>query len=317
MGERQSRRALEASVLESFPVGIAEGETRGSRIKWLVVGVGCLIAAGWVAGNGLARAETTSALETNSVVGPLMGAGFFAVLALFSFGLVVRPRSTTSFRLINATVLTRAERPTADSWVHLAQTSTQGLPTILGFSLAGLVCTGIAVYAGLQAFGVIPQVNTDVSAAGPVLATLFMSVLAALLLWIASLAIRRQIRNGTVGARPSGVALGETAVAVNVPGRDVEIPWTQISSIDIAATLPAANDRPVPPMIRITLTLGPVPERVQMLAGSGYRVPVSALYTALRWYLARPDARWELGRIEGERRLAAWCAAGRGVSNSR
>lgn len=317
MGNRRARRVLEASDLESFPVGIAEGETRGSRIKWLLAGLGCLIVAGWVAGNGLAKVETNSVVESSSVVGPLMGSGFFAVLALFSFGLAVRPRTATSFRLINATVLTRAERPTADSWVHLAQTRTQGLPTILGFSLAGLLCAGIALYAGLQAFGVIPQLNTDVSAAGPVLAMLFMGALAVLLIWIASLAIRRQIRSGTVGARPSGVALGETAVAVNVPGRDVEIPWTQISSVDIVATSSAANDRQVPPMIRITLTRGPVPERVQMLAGSGYRVPVSALYTALRWYLARPDARWELGRIEGERRLAAWCAAGRDASNSR
>lgn len=311
MGERRGRRILAASDLESFPSGSPEGSTRSSRVRWLVTGLACLAAAAWVGGNGLANEDT------NSSVGSLFGAGFFTVLALFGLGLAARPKTAKSFRLINATVMTRAEQPTADSWVHLAQTSTHGLPMIFGFSLAGLGCAGIAVYAGLQAFGVIPQVNTDVSEAGPFLGMLFMGGLAALLIWVASLMIRRQIRDGSVGARPSGVALGESAIAVNVPGRDVEIPWTQVSSIDIVATLPAANDRPVPPMIRITLRNGPVPERLQMLAGSGYRVPASALYTALRWYLARPEARWELGRIEGERRLAAWCTAGRDASNSR
>lgn len=226
-------------------------------------------------------------------------------------------RPATMFKLINATVMTRAERPTADSWVHLAQTRTMGLPMVLGFSIAAAASFGAAIFAGLQVFGVIPQVNTDVSEAGPLLGMLFMGALGLLLGWLASLMIRREFRNGSVGARPSGVALGETAVAVNVPGRDVEILWTQMTGVDVVATMPAANGRTVGPMIRISLTPGTLPGGVQKLSGTGYRVPASALYTALRWYLARPESRWELGRVEGGRRLAAWCAAGRSASESR
>lgn len=226
-------------------------------------------------------------------------------------------RNASSFRLINATVMTRAKQPTSDSWVHLAQTRAHGIPVILVFSLAAAGCVGLAVHAALQLLRVIPRANTETSETSVLFSMVFMTVLALALGWIASLLIRRQIRNGTVGARPSGVALGETAIAVNVPGRDIEIPWTQVRSIDAVATRPAASGRSVPPMIRITLGEGPVAGRVQMLPGEGYRVPASALYAALCWYLEHPQSRWELGRIEGERRLARWCTAGRGDSNSR
>lgn len=168
-------------------------------------------------------------------------------------------RPVATFKLINATVMTRAERPTADSWVHLAQTRTMGLPMVIGFSLAAAASFGAAIFAGLQAFGVIPQVNADVSEVGPLLGMLFMGALGLLLGWLASLMIRREFRDGSVGARPSGVALGETAVAVNVPGRDVEILWTQMTGVDVVATMPASNGRTAGPMIRISLTPGTLP----------------------------------------------------------
>lgn len=275
------------------------------------MGLICLAVAAFVWWRGFVSDAEVLAIST------VFSGGFFTVLALFSLGIATQANKVESFRLINATVMTRAERPTQDSWVHLAQTSTNGFSLVLGFGLAGLGCIGIAVYAGLQGFGVIAQVNTDVSEAGPILAMLFLGGLGMLLVWIASLMIRREHRSGRVGARPSGIALGEATVAVNVPGRDVEIPWAQITGIGIVPGVYLAHGSSTPPMIRLTLGTGPVEERAQMLSGSGYRVPVNALYTALRWYWAHPESRWELGRIEGEQRLAAWCSAGRGRPNSR
>ena len=309
-GERRARRALDGGGLERVPLSAHGGEARGGRLKWLFVGIACFVAAAWLLWQGFTVGDASDR------VGTVFGAGFFVVLGLFGVGLSARPRPAKSFRLINATVMTRAERPTADSWVHLAQTDTTSIGLTLCISLAALGCLSIAVFAGLEAFGVIPQLNTDVSEAGPALGMLFMGALGTALSWLASLLIRRQFRNGTVGARPSGVALGATAVAVNVPGRDVEIPWSQIEHIDLVTTAPSSGGGSGVVMIRITLAPGPVSGRVQMLSGSGYRVPASAIYTALRWYLARPEFRWELGRIEGERRLAAWCTAGRAPSNS-
>lgn len=48
---------------------------------------------------------------------------------------------------------------------------------------------------------------------------------------------------GGHGSRPSGVALGETSVAVRVPGRDVEILWTDIVAVDALASSRGAGRR--------------------------------------------------------------------------
>ncbi|MBP1326997.1 hypothetical protein JOF28_002229 [Leucobacter exalbidus] len=286
--------------LEPAPVDLRENDSRSARIKWLLVGLVSLGIALWVLNQSFAADLAASQVRRT------FGAGFFAILALFALGLSARPQRDTKFQLLNATVLTRADRPTADSWVHFAQTRAASVPMLLGFVLATLGCLGMATFAGLQAFGAIPLVNPDVSSAGPALAMIAMGAFGVALGWVTSLMIRRHKRAGSVGARPSGVGLGETCVTVRVPGRDVEIPWRQISSAHLIAAGLAMNGQSMPPMIKLNLAKGPVAERAQMLALDGYRVPGSALYTALRWYLARPESRWELGRIEGERRLEGW-----------
>lgn len=211
-------------------------------------------------------------------------------------------RATKPFRYISQTVMTRAERPVVDSWVHLAPTLRPPLLGLLFFVLATLGAAYACVFAALQLFEVIPIVSASTSNGGLALGMVAMALIACGTGWVASLMIGRWLRASSYGRRPSGVALGESGVIVRVPGRDAEIPWTGIASI--TPEVVTMRRQPLP-LIRLTLTPDQ-PERVQMLTAEGYAVPTDALYTALRWYHARPDARWELGRVEGERRIEGW-----------
>jgi len=217
-------------------------------------------------------------------------------------------RAREAFRYINQTVMTRAEAPTIDSWVHLAQTRRPPIGAVLFFALASVGSVAVAVYGLLQVTGLLPIANRNGGIGGLTVGIVGMALLAAGTGWVAALMIGRTIRSGSVGARPSGIALGEHGVVVRVPGRDAEIPWTEIRSV--TARLGSAGDR----RSRVELPLielardpaAPLAERVQFVVANGCRVPGDALFTALRWYQAHPEARWELGRVEGERRLEGW-----------
>lgn len=217
-------------------------------------------------------------------------------------------RARDAFLYINQTVMTRAEAPTIDSWVHLAQTRRPPIGAVLFFALASIGSVVVAAYGLLQVLGILPIANRGGGIGGLVLGIVAMVCLAAATGWVAALMIGRTVRNGSVGARPSGIALGEHGVVVRVPGRDAEIPWTEIRSV--TARLGSTDDRrwrAELPLIELARDpAGPLAERVQFVVANGCRVPGDALFTALRWYHAHPEARWELGRVEGERRLEGW-----------
>jgi len=213
-----------------------------------------------------------------------------------------------AFRYINHTVMTRAEAPTVDSWVHLAQTRRPPIGAVLFFALASIGSVAVAVYGLLQLIGVLPIANSDGGTGGLILGTSGMALFAAGAGWVAALMIGRTVRSGGVGARPSGIALGEHGVVVRVPGRDAEIPWAEIRSVTARlSAMGGRRSRAELPLIELARDpAAPVSERVQFVVANGCRVPGDALYTALRWYHAHPEARWELGRVEGERRLEGW-----------
>lgn len=228
------------------------------------------------------------------------------VLLLLAFGVVPERDPRRSFRYINAAVLTRAERPTADSWVHLAATRAGRLPLLLGFVWGTLVLVGAAVFGVLQLIGIVPLQNEGSGFGGVVIGTVLLVLFGALCTWLSVLLVGRRVRNGSFGTRPSGVALGQSGIAVRMPGIDVEIPWDRIVSIEPQVAT-AGNTRSPVTWIKLQLDRGSgFAGDVQMLAATGYKVPSDALYTALRWYRAHPGARWELGRIEGQRRLEGW-----------
>lgn len=186
-----------------------------------------------------------------------------------------RGRAAASFRLINQTVMTRAEAPTIDSWVHLAQTRRTPIWATLFFALAALGAAYAAVFAGLQLFHVVPYAGDGTSMGGLVLGMIAMTMIALACGWIASLMIGRRVRNGTVGARPSGVGLGESGVIVGVPGRDAEIPWTEIRGVTPSQPAHSATDSGKRDSALYVITLlrdpeAPAGERVQMLGAEGY-----------------------------------------------
>lgn len=225
-----------------------------------------------------------------------------------------RGGATSSFRLINHTVMTRAEAPTVDSWVHLAQTRRPPLWATAFFTLATVGAAYASVHAGLQLFGVIEPLNETTGDAGRILGMIVMAAIAVACGWVTWLMLGRWHRSGSVGARPSGVALGASGVVVRVPGRDVEIPWGDIRAVkakqsEIGDAEHGIGRTRTQRLTLIELTRDPhaeLADRVQLLAAEGYKVPTDALYTALRWYHEHPESQWELGRIEGERRLEGW-----------
>lgn len=269
------------------------GFTRGGTIT-----LGTLFAlagAGLAVGN-LRDGEIAQAVIVTNVMG---------VFSLLTFGVYPPSLPRGRFRTLNSVVMTRAERPPMDSWVHLAPTRALRTTLTVGFAWGSLGVLSIAAVGVLQLTGVLPWIGDRTSLGKVIFATILSLLIGGICAWFSGLLIWRHIRNGSFGTRPSGIALGATAVAVRVPGRDVEIPWARIASVS-AEEAPLGRRGESIPMIRLRLVHGGESSGEQMLAGQGYKVPTDALYTALRWYQAHPEMRGELGRVEGERRLEAW-----------
>ena len=283
-------------MTEGFERYPERGKKRYPTVQATIVGI-LVLALGAYACIGTAReGEWIKASGT---------AWFALVLGLGGIGIgrMGRP-DRARFRLLNAVVMTRAERAPADSWVHVAPTKALPWPFVLGIALFALgMCTAL-VFAVLQLIGVVPRLNPDTTIPALVIAVAGCLLFAAASGALAYLSLARKWRSGRFGARPSGVALGETAVSIRMPGRDGEIAWEHIRAV--RPEIISGHRRPIS-MIRLDLARAAgVQGNAQMLAAEGYTVPVDALYSALRWYAAHPDARWELGRIEGERRIEGW-----------
>lgn len=245
-------------------------------------------------------------LARGEVLFSFLALNVLAVFVLLGFGVVPERDPRRSFRYINAVVMTRAEQPPADSWVHLAPTRPGRVSLMVGFVWGTLGLIAVAVSGVLQLLGIMPLQNTQTGIGGVVIATILTGLIGALCTWLSAQLILRRVRDGSFGTRPSGVALGETSVAVRMPGIDLEIPWDRVLSVEPHVVI-GGNARNSITMIKLQLARGSgLTGDAQMLAATGYRVPSDALYTALRWYSTHPEARWELGRIEGQRRLEGW-----------
>ncbi|QIK63942.1 tetraspanin family protein [Leucobacter viscericola] len=295
----RSAMAAGESMLNDGTGGLTRGSSKSPFTKPVAIAMGSVITLVGLS-NGVPRLGTDE-----NLVGIVILVSC-SVLALLAFGMIPQRAPQGSFRLINATVMTRAEQPTADSWVHLASTRAMRITLILGFFLGSLSLLAMAVYAFLQGIGVVSKPNSSTNSSFLIVISVIVAAVGCLGVWISSLLVGRRLRNGSFGTRPSGVALGETSVAVRVPGKNIEIPWVQIKRVE-PVIVPTRNAEDFS-MIRLALMPGGmITERAQMLATDGYQVPTDALYTALRWYHAHPEARRELGRVEGQQRLQAWC----------
>lgn len=263
-----------------------------------MLGAGVLVAVLGAVGvtTQLQHGDVLMAIITFNVVGPLV---------LIAFGSVPQPRHRGAFRFINAIVMTRAERAPVDSWVHLAPTNRMRMLVLITFVWLSLGATIVTLSSLAQLTGLMPVLNGDSGVGGLILGGMISCLAAVGLWWVTALMLSRNARHGTVGRRLSGIALGRTAVAVHVPGRDLEIPWTAITRI-LPSRLKIGRDANVPVILFWLDPDSGVPGGRQYAPIESIAVPPDALYTALRWYLAHPESRWELGRTEGAHRLDAW-----------
>lgn len=280
--------------------------------RWTAVAVAVVAAI-------MGTLQSLRALGEGDTLKAVLTATIFGVFTLIGLGIVPLSKPRGSFRYINATVMTKAEKPTADSWVHLAPARGVRLSLILAGAVTTVASWAVIVFIVLVLLGYAERVNPeDTTEGGYLLALVPFLGFSALATWITSLQIARRIRNSGFGERPAGLALGETTVTIRVPGQEVEIPWDQIVSVQpkrIASLSETGGSVLLNrrgrgdhlDLIRMTLQPGgDITVSEQWCSADGYTVPKDALYTALRFYHAHPEHRWELGRVEGERRLEGW-----------
>lgn len=289
---------------ERFPFPGRRGADRGGTTATGFSSIGAKLFGAFLLLLGVL--STAQQLGQGQTLRAILAANICTVLALLAFGVAPQRTPKRSFRFLNSVVLTRAEQPPADSWVHVAPTRALGLPLTIGIVWGTLGLLAAAVAALLQLLGVTPRLNKDAGTDGLILGLLLLLALSAGGVFISWLLIWRRIRDGSFGTRPSGVTLGQSGVAVRVPGRDVEIAWGQIVSVTPQVAAGRSNRHSVA-MIKLQLARGSgLASDAQMLSAEGYQVPSDALYSALRWYHAHPQSRWELGRVEAQRRLEGW-----------
>lgn len=271
------------------------------RYPWLTVPIGILVLiwGGYVV--------VTNALEGDWLVA--IGVGWFSLaLGLGGIGVGFANRADVQdFVLRDAAAWADSDEPPPDARVHLARMRALPYPLVVCAALFALGMALISATALLQLLGLVPRAADDVSTGTLLLAAAGSAVLAGIGGWLARQHATRKWRGGALSRRPEGVALGEREVLVRVPGYDAEIAWAHI-----LAVRPDAIRDGMAPVFRLELS----PEAgirgdAQLIPAGGYSVPTDALYSALRWYRAHPEARHELGREAGGRRLADWCRLAR------
>lgn len=253
----------------------------------------------------MAAAAASSLLKDGNVTGVIITVCFFGPLILIAAGRLKKQRHAGRFRFINAIVMTRAVRPPADSWVHLAPTQRLTAFTVTAFAWFSLGATAVFVAGVGQLVAVIPKQNEDAGSIELVIAGVLALAAAVVGWWITWLMYSRNARSETVGRRLSGLALGRNGVAVHVPGRDLEVPWTSITSVE-SKVLDLSRDSSVPMIVVTYREDEGRPDGVQYVPIDSLDVPPDAAFTALRWYWSNPAARTELGRVDARRRLEAW-----------
>ena len=296
----QGEPRLTAEVpLEAYPLPL-QNERRQTKVAAIIllsimVALMVVVLVAMVANGG-------------SALNGFLAVNFCIFGALIAWGWIPRSRQRSNFRFLNATVMTHAEQPTADSWVHLAATRPARLAARIAFAWVALAAGVGGAAAAAQIAGVMPRLNETAHTAQLVIAMVVCLALAVASGWTAWIMFAQAVRHRTYGRRPSGITLGRAGVSVRVPGRDAEIPWAIIQSID---ALPMAVGRGATiPVIQMRLAEhSGIPGDLQYVAVEGLMVPPDAVYTALQWYFSHPMARWELSRSEGQRRLDGWCQA--------
>jgi len=229
-----------------------------------------------------------------------VGLIFFAMFGVASLGAAIRvakPRGGIQF--LNSVVLTEAQTPPTDSWVHLIRFRRANVGAVIIIFAFGL---GLLA---LTAVGVHHVITTSVDSAG-----YFRLVPAAILgglgILITIVGVRTLLmssRTTSVGERPVGVAIGESGLMLHMLGLDAELPWASVESVE-AGTITVGRGRRGEqeiPTIDIR-ALG----KLHCLPIASLATPPLLAYSALKLYLDNPGLRGELGTTVAQKRFEEW-----------
>lgn len=255
-------------------------------------------------------AMSLSSLAQEKHLEALVSIIFFGMVGIACLGAAVRiakPRGSIQF--INAVVLTEAEAPPADSWVHLVRFRRAN---------AGAVIIIFAIGLGLLAItavGVHHVLTTSENPEG-----LWRLVPAALLgglgvpMTVAGVRVLlMNTRTTSVGTRPVGVAVGESGIMLNLPGLDAEIPWAAVDSIKAGVITVGRGRRVFGRDRRAEHEIQTIDIRARgklhCLTLASLATPPLLAYSALKFYLDNPSLRDELGTTVAQTRFDEWHAA--------
>lgn len=226
--------------------------------------------------------------------------GMFGVACLGAAIRVAKPRGSIQF--INAVVLTEADAPPADSWVHLVgfrRANVGAVIIIFAFGLGLLALTAVGVHHVLTTSD-DPEGLWRLVPAG---------ILGALGLLITVVGVRVLIMNTrttSVGTRPVGVAVGENGIMLNLLGLDAELPWSAIDSIESGVITVGRGRRGEQEIPTIDIRAR---GKLHCLTLASLATPPVLAYAALKFYLDNPALRDELGTTVAQKRFDEWHAA--------
>ena len=259
---------------------------------WLVLaGIGLIV---------LGVVMSLSNLAQDKYLEASTGMIFFGALGVASLGAAIRvakPRGSVQF--INAVVLTEAEAPPTDSWVHLIRFRRATAGPIIVLSAFGL---GLA---GITAIGVQHVLTTSVDASGyfRLVPAAILGALAALFLTIVLRSLFMGSRTTSVGQRPVGVAVGESGLMLNMLGLDAELPWASIESIEAGTITVGRGRRGEQEIPTIDIRAR---GKLHCLTLASLSTPPMLAYATLKFYLDNPSLRDELGTTRAQSRFDAW-----------
>lgn len=117
----------------------------------LAVGVFMVIASGYLIYRGIREGDYMLSIT---------GGSFFGILACVAFGTLPRAKQTAPFRYLNGEVMSKAERPVLDTWVHLAPTRPLRVTAVIAFAWVS-AATAVVALIGLAQITPMPPSQTS------------------------------------------------------------------------------------------------------------------------------------------------------------
>jgi len=201
--------------------------------------------------------------------------------------------------MLNAVVLSRAQTPPPDSWVHFFREARLRRWVTTWFALVGLVASVVFSWCAVLAVGK--------GGAWPWLLLLVVPLLlgALVIALVGVIAIIHRYRHASFGRRPIGLSLGRSGVIRYYLDDADEWPWDRIAHVRPEAVAVDVSTGDATPRLVVVFFDGD--EYVYDL--SGVQAHAWLVYTAVRFWAEHPAHRDELSTTRAQQRMEAWARA--------